>query len=99
VSDRQDADLSLGDQVDQVVGKPGYRDSSHVEVLCKSTERRSSSGRSGDGPDGDINGGEEGETQAGVTLLIPPCCVFELSRRFGSKSDLLTHSASSSASR
>jgi hypothetical protein len=38
-------------------------DDRHVELLCKSAERRSSSGRSGDGPDGDINGGEEGETR------------------------------------
>ena len=33
VSDRQDVDLSLGDQVDQAVRKSGYRDSSHLEVL------------------------------------------------------------------
>lgn len=99
MSNRQDVHLVHRDQVGQVVGEPGHRDTSNVEVLRRPSDRRPSAGRSGKELDGDIDRPEKGETQAEVTLLVPPCGVLELSRCFSCESDLSAHLASSSSSR
>lgn len=77
MGDRQNVNVSLSDQVGQVVGKSGHRDTSHVEILRKPFDRRSRVGRSDNGPDSGINRGEKGDAQASVTLLVPPSGVVE----------------------
>lgn len=99
VSDRQDVNPVRGDEVSQVVGKPGHRDAPYLEVLRQPLDRSSSSRRSDNGLDGDVDRCKEGQPQARVTLLVPSCGVFELSRRLRSETDLRAHPASSSASR
>lgn len=98
VSDCQDVNLLLGDQVGQVVRKPRHWDTSNVEVGGKPIDSPSDSRRANERPDRAVNRSEEGQPQAGVTLFVPPCGVLDFSRRLGSESDPLAHPASSSAS-
>lgn len=63
----------MADQVGEVVGKPVHRRASHVEVVRQPFEWCSSSRPSDDAFDGHIDRREEGETQAGATLLVPAC--------------------------
>ncbi len=98
MGDRQDVNLVVADKVRQVQRKSGHRDASHFQARSQPVDRHPSSRPSQDRPDGDIDCGEKGKTQAGVTLLVPPDGIFELSRRLGYKLDPQAHPVSSSVS-
>ncbi len=98
MGDRQDVNLVVADQVRQVVGKSGHRHASHVQIRSQPVNWHPGLGPSHDRLDGTIDRGDKGKTQAGMTLFVPACGIFELSRRLVDEVNPLAHRVSSSVS-